>query len=152
MSPRTTQPSLGTEISRLARLGNLQSGVPPVLRVLPVIAIAAGEAASRITGHSNKIEEHLIGPDGTTILLQGPGSTKKLLPTWHVHGRSGVMTMCLTCHPAWRADLSTAAARELGVEYIGLSSLLTTQTYPDRNLQRSSRVDNIATNSRMKRL
>ncbi|KAL2807750.1 hypothetical protein BJX63DRAFT_60890 [Aspergillus granulosus] len=66
-----SQSSLTNEVARLARLSNLQNGIPPAMRALPVAAILAGGVISRITGMSNGIEERLLGTPNT-ITLDNP--------------------------------------------------------------------------------
>src|SRR6478735_6905465 len=44
MSSNKSSQALRTEVSKLARLSNIQGGLPPLMRGLPVLAIMAGEA------------------------------------------------------------------------------------------------------------
>lgn len=85
--------SLKTEVSKLARLSNVQGGLPPIMRGLPALAILAGEAAARTTG-GNKVEELILGT-GESILL---GDAPKQPPMWSGDAaRPGVKMMCRIC-------------------------------------------------------
>lgn len=87
-------PSLQTELSKLAKLSNVQGGLPPLMRGLPVLAILAGEVVAKATNGQNIIEERIIGAD-QAFALQAPGSQTPT--TRHVWVRPGVEMMCQTC-------------------------------------------------------
>ncbi|KAK7414845.1 hypothetical protein QQX98_006360 [Neonectria punicea] len=71
MSPNRTFPSLQTELSKAAKLSNVQAGLPPLIRGLPVLAILAGEAVAKATNGRNAVEERMLGFD-EAVLLQAP--------------------------------------------------------------------------------
>lgn len=85
--------SLQTELSKLAKLSNVQGGLPPLIRGLPVLAILAGEVVAKATNGQNIIEERMLGGD-EAVVLQAPGPQT---PTTHVGMRPGVEMMCQTC-------------------------------------------------------
>ena len=89
-------PNLKTELWKTAKLGNIQAGLPSIMRVLPVVGIAVGETLSRATGRTNKVEELLLGTD-TQILLETPSNSKSPYPSIQVYERAGVMSMCTVC-------------------------------------------------------
>jgi hypothetical protein len=60
--------NLNAELSKLARLSNVQNALPPVMRSLPLIAIFAGTVISNVTGGVNGIEKRILGPDETSFL------------------------------------------------------------------------------------
>ncbi|CAG7555900.1 unnamed protein product [Fusarium equiseti] len=97
MSSNKTTQALKAEVSKLARLSNVQGGLPPLMRGLPVIALMAGEAISRATNGQNLVEERLLGAD-EAVVLQAP-STAIAATTVSVEGpgRPGVSMMCQTC-------------------------------------------------------
>jgi len=86
---------LKSEISKLAKLGNIQGGIPPVMRGLPVLAIMAGEAVAQATHGRNFIEERMLGADEAILL----GAPPKQLPltTRGDAARPGVRMMCQRC-------------------------------------------------------
>lgn len=94
MSSNKTSQSLRTEVSKLARLSNVQGGLPPLMRGLPVIALIAGEAISKATKGQSLIEERLLGVD-EAVVLQAPSTTQKAIAT--SAGRPGVNMMCQSC-------------------------------------------------------
>ncbi|KAL2842545.1 hypothetical protein BJY01DRAFT_200619 [Aspergillus pseudoustus] len=73
-----TQSSLTKEVVKLARLSNLQNGLPPAMRTLPVAAIVAGGLLSKITGTSNAVEERMLGA-ADMIALENPSSGDSML-------------------------------------------------------------------------
>lgn len=84
---------LKTEVSKLARLSNVQGGLPPIMRGLPVLAILVGEAAAKTTGKNN-VEELILGTDESILL----GDAPKQPPMWSGDAaRPGVKMMCRTC-------------------------------------------------------
>lgn len=87
-------PSLQTELSKLAKLSNVQGGLPPLMRGLPALAILAGEVVAKATNGQNIIEERIIGAD-EVFTLQAPGPQTPT--TRHVWVRPGVEMMCQTC-------------------------------------------------------
>ncbi|KAJ4022593.1 hypothetical protein NW752_000201 [Fusarium irregulare] len=97
MSSNKTSQALKAEVSKLARLSNVQGGLPPLIRGLPVIALMAGEAISKATNSLNSIEERLLGAD-EAVVLQPPSTaiiTTGVVPGGH--GRPGVSMMCQAC-------------------------------------------------------
>ena len=93
-----TPQSLKTELSKLAKLSNIQGGLPPILRGAPVLAILAGGAIAKFTKGRNTLEERLLGPDETFFL---PESDRKPPMVTTVKEkeefRQGVMMMCARC-------------------------------------------------------
>jgi hypothetical protein len=65
---KMSKPDITKEVARLARLSNVQNGLPPSMRALPVAAIVAGGVITKLTGMSNGIEERLLGPSDTIAL------------------------------------------------------------------------------------
>lgn len=88
--------SLASEVSKSAKLRNIQGGLPPVLRLLPVVAIMAGEAVAEATDGRNAIEERMFGADEVTHLAaprqQSPETTTSM-----DMARPGVSMMCHVC-------------------------------------------------------
>ncbi|KAJ0413766.1 hypothetical protein BJY00DRAFT_319466 [Aspergillus carlsbadensis] len=70
-----SKPDITKEVARLARLSNLQNGLPPSMRALPVAAIVAGGVITKLTGLSNGIEERMLGTSDTMIALDKPDQT-----------------------------------------------------------------------------
>lgn len=105
MPPNNLSSSLKSEVSKLARLSNVQAGLPPLMRGLPVLAILAGEAISKATGSPNAIEARMLGAD-ETFMLGGPSEKA---PIMVVGGgeecvRQGVRMMCGTCGMGKRSN------------------------------------------------
>lgn len=74
--PFDTPSTLKTEISKLAKRSNIQNGLPPSMRGLPVLAIMAGGAIAKATNsNSNAVEDRMLGND-EAVLLAGPSSEK----------------------------------------------------------------------------
>ncbi|KAF5566316.1 nwd1 [Fusarium napiforme] len=71
MSSNKSSQALRTEVSKIARLSNIQGGLPPLMRGLPVLAVMAGEAIAKTTNTKNMIEERLLGAD-EVFILQSP--------------------------------------------------------------------------------
>ncbi|KAK5988402.1 ADP-sugar diphosphatase [Cladobotryum mycophilum] len=94
-------PSLRSELSKLAGLGNIQSGLPPILRAAPVIAIRAGEVLSRATNGRNIIEDRILGFD-EAFMLAAPGPTRQeditTVDREVVGMRAGIEMMCGRCN------------------------------------------------------
>jgi hypothetical protein len=95
MSSNKSSQALRTEVSKLARLSNIQGGLPPLMRGLPVLAIMAGEAIAKTTNTTNMIEERMLGAD-EVFVLQSPQETVRNT-TMNGIGRPGVSLMCQTC-------------------------------------------------------
>ncbi|KAI0522077.1 hypothetical protein F5B22DRAFT_592720 [Xylaria bambusicola] len=93
-----TRMALKTELTKLAKLSNIEAGLPLIIRGLPAIAIVAGAAIARASGDTNHIEERLLGPD-ETILLNMP--SQSLSESHTIKNRQcihlGVMMMCYRC-------------------------------------------------------
>jgi hypothetical protein len=94
MSSNKSQ-SLRTEVSKLAKLSNIQGGLPPLMRGLPVLAIMAGEAIAKATDSQNMIEERMLGVD-EVFVLQSPQVTTQVSVVKEI-GRPGVNMMCRAC-------------------------------------------------------
>jgi hypothetical protein len=69
-----SKPDIAKEVARLARLSNVQNGLPPSMRALPVAAIVAGGVIAKLTGISNGIEERMLGTSDM-IALDKPVET-----------------------------------------------------------------------------
>ncbi|KAL3443320.1 hypothetical protein BJX65DRAFT_200285 [Aspergillus insuetus] len=69
-----SKPDIAKEFARLARLSNVQNGLPPSMRALPVAAIVAGGVITKLTGMSNGIEERMSGTSDM-IALEKPVET-----------------------------------------------------------------------------
>jgi hypothetical protein len=71
--PSSSSQTLKAQLRLVAKLGNVQSGLPPILRPLPAIAILTGTAISKLTGGDNVIENRILGPDeDETMQLAAP--------------------------------------------------------------------------------
>ncbi|CVK92199.1 uncharacterized protein FMAN_07145 [Fusarium mangiferae] len=95
MSSNKSSQALRTEVSKLARLSNIQGGLPPLMRGLPVLAIMAGEAIAKTANTTNMIEERMLGADEVFILQSPQKSTGN--KDVKGYGRPGVSLMCQTC-------------------------------------------------------
>jgi hypothetical protein len=95
MSSNKSSQSLRTEVSKLAKLSNIQGGLPPLMRGLPVLAIMAGEAIAKATDSQNMVEERMLGVD-EAFVLQGPQVTTQVSVVKET-GRPGVNMMCWSC-------------------------------------------------------
>jgi hypothetical protein len=62
---------IAKEVAKLARLSNVQNGLPPSMRALPVAAIVAGGVITKLTGIPNGIEERMLGTSDM-IALEKP--------------------------------------------------------------------------------
>ncbi|KAI0439740.1 hypothetical protein F4803DRAFT_530058 [Xylaria telfairii] len=89
---------LKIELSKLAKMSNIQAGLPSVLRILPVAAVIAGGAIAQVSGGSNRIEERMLGFD-ETILLSMPDQTVsvRFAENRGEYTQRGVMMMCARC-------------------------------------------------------
>jgi hypothetical protein len=84
MPLKSLPPSLKSEVSKLAKLTNIQNGLPPTLRAVPLLAIFAGNIISRAVGGANVIEERMLGADeNETSLLKAPSAE---LPEKRIEG------------------------------------------------------------------
>ncbi|KAI0415726.1 hypothetical protein F5X98DRAFT_376485 [Xylaria grammica] len=89
----TVHPSLKTELSKLAKRGNIQAGLPFIMRGLPVAAILAGGAIAEVSGGSNRIEERMLGPDETFVLnMPGQNPSTSIIQSKR-DSRQGGVTM-----------------------------------------------------------
>lgn len=59
---------LKAQLSKMAKLSNMQAGLPSVLRGAPVIAMAAGHVLAKATNGRNVVEERLLGAEDTILL------------------------------------------------------------------------------------
>lgn len=95
--------SLTRELLRASRLGNVQGGLPPILKVAPAIAIAAGSVISKATGsHVNLVEESMLGSTDGVIALEGPQGSARMggkgpQAADRQLARDGVSMMCARC-------------------------------------------------------
>ncbi|CAJ0538960.1 Ff.00g068120.m01.CDS01 [Fusarium sp. VM40] len=95
MSSNKSSQSLRTEVSKLARLSNIQGGLPPLMRGLPVLAIMAGGALAKATDGQTMVEERMLGAD-EVFELQSPQITTQVSVVKEI-GRPGVNMMCRAC-------------------------------------------------------
>nr|ANF07026.1 hypothetical protein FVEG_15199 [Fusarium verticillioides] len=95
MSSSKSSQALRTEVFKLARLSNIQGGLPPLMRGLPALAIMAGEAIAKTTNTTNMIEERILGAD-EVFILQSPQDPTRGTAMNDI-GRPGVSLMCQTC-------------------------------------------------------
>jgi hypothetical protein len=121
MPPGRLPPQLATELSKIAKLSNVQSALPSILRPAPTIAIMAGGAIARGTGGNNLIEEWIQGKDEalclgapieqSEILARGNAT---LMMQGHVARHSGrrfktpiIYTEDQFLHPIWNRPMWT---------------------------------------------
>lgn len=69
--------SLKTELSKAAKLSKVQSCLPPILMMAPVVAIAVGEAIAKQTNGQNLVEDRILGQN-ELFQLHGPEKQRKL--------------------------------------------------------------------------
>ncbi|KAH8174994.1 hypothetical protein LIA77_06413 [Sarocladium implicatum] len=95
--------SLTSELLKASRLGNIQGGLPPILKAAPAIAIVAGVVVSKATGaNTNFMEERMLGAtDGVIALAEPEGSIRREAHGAQVasaaYSRAGVSMMCARC-------------------------------------------------------
>ena len=89
--------SLKTEVSKLARLSNVQNGLPFILRGAPVIAILAGDAIAKATNGRNAIEERILGPEKAIELDPPRRQTRETVMLTYQWGSRGAEMMCVRC-------------------------------------------------------
>ena len=112
-------PSLTAQLSKIAKLSNIQNGLPLILRGAPVVAIAAGEVLAKATNGRNAAEERILGPEEAILLgpanssVQAKASRDLVSPT----GRDGIKLMCAICQ-------RRAGGAEEGTQLVGMSSSL----------------------------
>lgn len=53
--------TLHVELAKIAKLSNIESGLPVLIRGLPAVAILAGAALAKATDGRNRIEERVLG-------------------------------------------------------------------------------------------
>jgi hypothetical protein len=75
----TTTTQLAKEISKLAKLGNVQNGLPGAMRGFPVAAIVAGKVYAKMVSKDgeNVVEKAVLRDrekDESVVGLQAPGS------------------------------------------------------------------------------
>ncbi|RDW85379.1 hypothetical protein BP5796_03704 [Coleophoma crateriformis] len=73
----TTGSQLAHEISKVAKLGNVQNGLPGAMRAIPVAAIVAGNVYAKMVAKDgeNMVEKALLKDDGAIMGLQAPGGS-----------------------------------------------------------------------------
>ena len=82
MPIKKTPTSLKSEVAKLAKLTNIQNGLPPTLRAVPALAIFAGEIISKAVGGANVVEERMLGVDETKIYsLKAPSAESRAMGT-----------------------------------------------------------------------
>ncbi|KAJ4122713.1 hypothetical protein NW768_010153 [Fusarium equiseti] len=118
MSSNKTSQALKAEVSKLARLSNVQGGLPPLMRGLPVIALMAGEAISKATNGQNLIEERILGTDEAVVLQAPPTATITTGVAAGELGRPGVSMMCQTCGVKMDTSYKLPVSGTLGAQHI----------------------------------
>lgn len=83
-SKTTTSTQLAKEISKLAKLGNVQNGLPGAMRAFPVAAIVAGNVYARVLAKDgeNVVEKAILkgvwkDDDEGVLGLQAPGEARR---------------------------------------------------------------------------
>jgi hypothetical protein len=111
---------LRNELSKIAKISNIQAGLPILIRSLPVVAIMAGGVLSKATGSPNLVEERMLGID-ETFLLNTPSRSPSVRITEQTRDyvREGVMMMCVRCWknrevPSLTARLGASGRSEFG--------------------------------------
>lgn len=96
--------SLQAELTKMAKLSVMESGLPILIRGAPVAAILAGESLAKTTGGRNRIEGKLLGDDNV-VMQGGPqaqsstgvavlsDSVRHTGPQSH-----GAKTLCMLCN------------------------------------------------------
>ena len=122
MPPSKYPSTLKNEVLKLAKLSNIQGGLPPLMRGLPVLAILAGEIISKATNGSNIVEQTMLGPDETMLLgspiAQVSMSTARKEREWI---REGMKMMCMRCGKG--GIESVASSENRSVQAVELSSI-----------------------------
>ena len=85
-SSTTSTQLLAKEVSRLARLGNVQNGLPGAMRALPVAAIVVRNVYAKMSLAEdglgeNILERKILGSDekgASVMVLEAPPSEKKM--------------------------------------------------------------------------
>lgn len=122
--------NLKGELSKLARLTNVQSGLPPILKVAPVIAIAVAQRLPKTADGRNLIEDRLLGTS-EAIFLSSPVTTESRIKINHSGTRAGVQSMCNLCNSGMQLEWSRQIPRSL--QSTGLHA---DWWHKDANLQR----------------
>jgi hypothetical protein len=111
--------SLKGELSKISRLSNVQGGLPPIMRGLPVLAILAGEVVSKATNGHNIVERHVLGVDETFLL--GAPITEASATTTEIKRkgtREGVKTMCRRCRNGEKGSADPTQNQWLSAEQL----------------------------------
>jgi hypothetical protein len=92
-------PSLTAQLSKIAKLSNVQNGLPLLLRGAPVVAIAAGQLLAKATNGRNAVEERLLGTEDTILLgaIESSAQAKASKDLVPLMGREGIKQMCTVC-------------------------------------------------------
>ncbi|VUC28000.1 unnamed protein product [Clonostachys rosea] len=121
MAPSRLPLQLATELAKIAKLSNVQSALPSILRQAPTIAIMAGGAIARGTGSDNFIEQWIQGKDEALCLGAPIGQSQllsqgnaALMPQGQVARHSGrrfktpiMYTEDQFAHPTWNRPVWT---------------------------------------------
>ncbi|RDW75488.1 hypothetical protein BP6252_06630 [Coleophoma cylindrospora] len=114
----TTGTQLANEISKVAKLGNVQNGLPGAMRVIPVAAIVAGNVYAKVVAKDgeNLVEKALLKDDGAIMGLQAPGGSREDGPRGNGEGEEaarGDVGVILD----GRGDIAAEAQKEEGVKH-----------------------------------
>lgn len=93
---------LKSELSRIAKLSNLQAALPCALQVAPVVAIGIGHLLAKTTNGGNVIEHRLLGDDETILLATPSPSAPPTTPNW---GKHSPRTAARMLHAGWEDSM-----------------------------------------------
>jgi hypothetical protein len=111
--------SLKGELSKIARLSNVQGGLPPIMRGLPVLAILAGEVVSKATNGHNVVERRVLGVDETFLLGVPITEASATATEMKREGpRGGVKAMCRRCRNGEKGTVDPTQDRWLSAEHL----------------------------------
>ncbi|GAW19525.1 hypothetical protein ANO14919_090130 [Xylariales sp. No.14919] len=135
----TVHPSLKTELSKLAKRGNIQAGLPFIMRGLPVAAILAGEAIAEVSGGSNRIEERMLGPDETFVLnMPGQNPSTSIVQSKRDSRQEGVTMMCVRCWKTRGELLLTSRLDTSGQSEVGAGTWNGLHSFGRANRQKNT--------------
>ena len=130
MRPSSPLLSLKGELSKLARLTNVQSGLPPILKVAPVIAIAVAQRLPKTADGRNFIEDRILGTS-EAIFLSSPVITESRVKANRFGIRAGVQSMCNLCN----SDMQLERSRQI-LRSLQSTGLYSNWWHKDANLRR----------------
>lgn len=94
---------LQVELTRMAKLSAMESGLPILIRGAPVAALFAGQILARATDGRNRIEEKLFGGENVVMLGESQAlgtGVRQDLQVPHRGGPSshGAQALCMLCN------------------------------------------------------